>query len=258
VLGQFHRQPRRRGAGRACGEDAFDDAVLKRVVSQDNGPPAHGQGVDHGRHDPFESDKLTVNLDPEGLERPFGRIPAGATCRRGDAGPDQVHQACAAGEGSFHPLPHHGFGDPPCEALFAVLAQESGQLTDRIGVEHLGRGDPTGRIHPHVKRSIHGVGEPPGRLVQLQGRDARSNTLDRGQPEPLDHLRQLVVHRMHQVDTISERGQATPREIKGLWVTIDTDKDSARTSGEQGFAVPAQAKRPVDDNRALDVECWRQ
>ena len=122
---------------------------VERVVRQHDDASAHGEGVDRrGQRTPQDLE-LGIDLDPQGLEGPLGRIAAGAAGRCRDAGADQLHQACARLEGGLAPFPDHRVGDATCKPLFAVLAQNAGEFPGRVRVEHIGGGasGQIGRAH---------------------------------------------------------------------------------------------------------------
>ena len=114
------------------------------------------------------------------------------------------------------------------ELLLAVGAQDPGEVAHRIGVEHLGRGDPLGLVHPHVQDGVLGVGEAAVGDVELHRRDAEveQDRVDPPVPQAPDRLGQLVVDAVDAAEPLAERGQpgASPGQRLGVAVQADDDQ----------------------------------
>ena len=81
-------QPRR-----SVGDEALDDAVLERVVADDNEAPAHAQDLDRGLEGQRERLELAIDRDAECLEDARGGMDAPPPARRdGGGGGDHVGQ----------------------------------------------------------------------------------------------------------------------------------------------------------------------
>ncbi len=142
VLRERDRQAGRRAVRRAGREDGLGDAVLEGVVGEDDDPAADGERLDRGGQGSLPDRELGVDLDPQGLERPLGRVPSGALGGGGHDVAQQVDEACGRREGCPLPLAHDGRGDLAGEALLAVVAQDPDEVGHGIRVEDVGRRGP--------------------------------------------------------------------------------------------------------------------
>jgi hypothetical protein len=126
-----------------------------------------------------------------------------------------------------------------------------------VGVDHLLGGHPPGLVHPHVQRRVLRVREPAVGRVELQRRDAEveQDPVDRRVPEPGEHLGQLVVDGVLEVDPVGEPGQPDPRVGQGLGVPVQADQHRVRVRLEHRLGVPAEAERRVDvDGTAIPTQ----
>ena len=73
-------------------EAILDDAVLAGVVRQHRDPATRNRGLDGGVDRRRQHVQLAVDLDPDGLERALGRVPAGAAGGRRDGRRDDGRQ----------------------------------------------------------------------------------------------------------------------------------------------------------------------
>ncbi len=131
---------------------------------------------------------------------------------------------------------------------------------DRVGVEHVGGGPAGGAVHPHVQRRVLGVGEAALAQVELHGGDAEveEHRVDRVEAELLEHLGELVVHRVHAGEPVAEGAQPLAGELEGGRVAVDADHPGQLAAGQHRLGVPAQAERAVDHDGAVVVEGGRQ
>jgi hypothetical protein len=187
-------------------------------------------------------------------------VPARPPRRRRHRRVEQLDQLRAAGERRGRPPPGHRLGDAQGEALLAVLAQHPGQRRHRVGVEHLRGGDAGRLVHPHVQVRVLGVGEPAGGRVELQRRhpQVEQDPLDGGQPQLRDDLADAVVHGVHQVRAVGERGEAPPGQGQGVGVAVETDEGEPRVLGQQRRRVAAETQRRVHQRRGTSGERGRE
>src|SRR5690606_35902402 len=141
VGGDGNGQVRWAGLLRPRHEGLFDQAVFQRVVGEHGDPPAHGQRVQGCGQRAFQRRQLAVHFDTQRLEGALGGIATGAPGGRGDRRTDDVDQPSGGGDGGLPPFPDDQAGDPRREPLLAVLAQDAGQLTRRVGVHHVFGGE---------------------------------------------------------------------------------------------------------------------
>jgi hypothetical protein len=140
-------------------------------------------------------------------------------------------------------------GDAAGEALLAVLAQDAGQLGAGIVVDHLGRGDPAGRVHAHVEGRVGAVAEAAFGLVELQRRDAQvvEDPVDRRQPEPVRHLGQVGEGGGHRDQAVPRPGEPLAGQGEGGRVAVEADHPSVGGAGlQQSLGVAAEAEGGVE------------
>ena len=75
------------------GQRRLGDAVLERVVGQDDDAAADREGGDRARERPLPRGELAVDLDPQGLEGALGRVPTAALRGRRDGPAEQLDEA---------------------------------------------------------------------------------------------------------------------------------------------------------------------
>jgi hypothetical protein len=226
VLGQLDRQARRRGAAGAGCEHLLDQAVLEGVVGQHRDAPAYGQGGDCRRQGGLEGGQLAVDLHPQRLERPLGRVAAGPPGRRGHGRPDELDEAGAGAERLPPTFADHRLGDPPGEALLSVRVEHFRQLDGGVGVEHLGRGDACPLVHAHVQGGVVRVGEAPAGLVELQRADAQveEHPVDTRDPEVGQYPGHRVVDRVHESRALRHGRQPTAGQRQRRRVAVEADE----------------------------------
>ena len=104
------------------------------------------------------------------------------------------------------------------------------------------------------------VGEAALHLVELEGRhtEVEQDAVDARNAEVVEHQRQLVVHRVHEVDPALERGEPRPCERQGFWIAVDPDESKVGESLQHRLAVTAESERRVDDNRTRSIDRRRE
>ena len=80
-----------------------------------------------------------------------------------------------------------------------------------------------------------------------------SMQIDVRETELRQHLRDLVVHRVHPGEAGAVRRQSGAGHRECLRVAVDADDVGAVDPGEHGLAVAAEAERAVDEDRAVAV-----
>ncbi len=80
--------------------------------------------------------------------------------------------------------------------------------------------------------------------------------MDALHPEPLQHVGQLVVDRVHEDRAVGVRRQPYPAQLEGVGVTVEADQADGRVPLENRGAVPAQPEGRVHDHRTRAVEGW--
>ena len=140
------------------------------------------------------------------------------------------------------PLPDDRLDDPPGVLLLAVRAQDAHQFAGRVGVEHVGGARARRLVHPHVERGVLRVGEAAVGLVELHGGDAEveQDALDARDAEPVEHLGQLVVDRVHQRGAVGVGGEPLAGESQRLRVAVEADQPAV---GEAWRAAPRCGRR---------------
>ena len=160
------------------------------------------------------------------------------------------------GERLHLPSLHDALCIPAGEFLLAVFAEDAAQFGFGVIGEHALGGQFRGRIHPHVERGVLGVGEAPIDAVELQGGDpeVEQDAVNLGQPESGDGIGDAVVHGVHKVHPVAERGETSSRDLESVGVTVEADQGQAGKSAEEGLRVARHAESRVDQHGALSVE----
>ncbi len=169
--------------------------------------------------------------------------------RGGDRRPHQLGQLRGRGQRGGAAGAVDRLGDPPGEALLAVLAQHPGELGDRVVVDDVAGGGAGGRVHPHVQRRVLGVGEPALGEVELHRGDTEveQHAVHAVEPERGEHLGHPVVHGVHEVGAPGESRQPGAAALERRRVAVEPDEGELRVRLEQRLGVPAQPQRGVDD-----------
>ena len=248
MLGQLDGQPGRGAGLRAGGERTLGDPVLQRVVAEHGDPSAHGQRVDRRGQGGLPGGQLAVDLDPQGLEGPLGRVPAAALRGGGDDRAEQLDEPAGGRERFGDAVLDDGAGDRAGEPFLAVLPQDPGQVVDVVGVEDVGRGGAVRLVHAHVERGVDAVGEAAVLLVELKGRDAEveEGGVHGPQPERRHDRGELVVHRVDQREPVRIRREALPREVECLLVAVDPDEAGLGAALEDALGVATHPQGAVD------------
>jgi hypothetical protein len=235
---------------RPRGEAPFDQAVLEGLVGQDDRPAPYPQGRHRGGQGPIESAELVVHLDPQGLERPLGRVTPGTP---GSGGDRLAHQLCQAGgrrDGCRAALPLDGLGDPAGEPLLAVLPKDPAELDHGVRVDHIGRSSSRRRVHPHVQERVAGVSEAAIVGVELERGDpeVEQHPVDAVDPEVVEDLGEGVIDGVDDRDPVAVRSQPMIGPSQRLGVAVDADQPDVGMAGQQCGGVAAEAEGRVDDN----------
>ena len=226
------------------------------MVGLHHDPASDRDGADRSRHGPPQHGQLVVDLHPQGLERPLGGVPAGATSGSRDLGVEQLDECCRGGEGLGLTAPDDRAGDLAGELLLAVVAQDPGEVTGAVGVQDV-RGAGAGRlVHPHVEGRVDRVGEASLGDVELHRGDAEveEHCVDRGQALFQEYLGDLVVDGVDRGEAITEGGEPLPGEGESVGVTVDADDPRRGAAAENRFGVSAETQGGVDQDRSLVIE----
>ena len=176
----------------------------------------------------------------------------GAPRRRGHRLVQQLHQVAAALERPFAPAaarPPPRSGDANRSSPYSRRTRASSG--HRVGVEHVGRGRPAPRVHPHVEVGVAGVGEAPLVGVELQRRDAEveQDAVDPRKPQLREHVGDLVVDGVDEVRAVGVGGEPSPGERERLRVPVQPDERELRVLGEERGRVAAEPQRGVHHDR---------
>ena len=171
---------------------------------------------------------------------------------RGDRAPDRLDQLAGALERTLAPAPADRAGDLAGIALFAVVAQDRGQLALAGLVDEVGSGFVPVRVHAHVERCVDRVREAALGLVDLHARDAEVEEDSVGahavRGELLEHDGEVAAQeaRLHR-GALPELVEVDPGER----VPIDRDQLAlAAQVGREQRRVAARAEGRVDDGLA--------
>jgi hypothetical protein len=150
------------------------------------------------------------------------------------------------------PPSHDRPGDPGCEPLLAVLAQDPHEVALVVGVEDVGRRDAARLVHPHVQRRVLGVGEAALRLVELQRRhpEVHEDALDGAVRVLVDDVGDLVVHGVHRHEPVAEPLETRRGQGERLEVAVDAEDPGGGHLLEHGLGVAAHPERAVHQDAA--------
>lgn len=117
-----------------------------------------------------------------------------------------------------------------------------------VRVDHLFGGHPPGLVHPHVQRRVLRVREPAVGRVELQRGDAEveQDPVDGRIAQPVEHLGQLVVDGVLQVDPVGEAGQPHPSVVERLGVPVQAHQDGLRMRLQDRLGMAGQTQCRVD------------
>ena len=99
-------------------------------------------------------------------------MPLAEAGRRGNCALDRVHELAGSLERLLLAPAHDRPRDLLRVALLAVAAEDRDQLALRGLVDQVARRELGGRVHAHVERRVHGIGEAALGPVELHARDA--------------------------------------------------------------------------------------
>ena len=111
------------------------------------------------------------------------------------------------------PLAHDAAGVARGELLLAVLVEDAAQARLVVLGEDAGGGQLGRVVHAHVERGILRVREAALDLVELHRRDAEieEDARDRRDAQLVEHLGDLVVDRVDEVDARRRTARGAPR-----------------------------------------------
>ena len=225
--------------------------MLQAVIGQDDEDAVRAESVDGGGQDALERLQLTVHLDAQRLERPGGRVAAGAPGGCGDGVADDGREFGGRADGAGG---DDGAGDPAGEALLPQHAQDACQLGLVVAVDDVGGRAGGIRPHAHVERPVVAVREAALRLVDVHRRDAEveqdgRHGVDAG---AVEHLVEGVETGLVELvgDGVAELVEDRGCERVGCGVAVDADEVGAAVAcgagREDRSGVAAGAQRRVD------------
>ena len=197
--------------------------------------------------------QLVVDLDPQGLEDPAGRMPLPAHRGR-DRGRHDVGQLTGRREWTG---PHDGPSDAPRETALSVLTEQRGERVLREAVHQVRRRHPGGRVHPHVEWPVGAEREAPLGTVELGRADAEVEQDARQGPRPAEEMTSSNAENGDRIkrDPVPERrptggcaassatGSRSKPDHAEVWVRL-----------EQRRGVPASADGGVDEHRRAGTD----
>lgn len=251
VLRQLNGQPHGSTASGAATEFLFGQAIFKRMVGQDDDPPAHGKGVDGRGEGPRPGRKFVVDFDPQGLKGPLCRVSPGALGGGGYCRCKDLDELSRTNKGVLGPGPDDGRGDAAREPFLAVLPQDAREVALGIRVEHLGGTDSARLVHPHVEWTVKAVREPAIGFIELQGGNPEVEEHPGNGPDsPIgEDLRQLVIDGRDEFDPIGVCREPRPGAHDRLRIAVESNEPSSWARIEQRLGVPAHPQGAVDNDR---------
>ena len=166
--------------------------------------------------------ELIVHGDAESLKDPRRRVQP--TLTRHGASHEVGEALCRiyrlVGTGLCNPSRR-----PAGEPFLAIFAEYPQELLLAGAGQPFRRGRPGRRVHPHVQRAVPRKGEPPGRIVQLQARNAdiEEDPVNGLDAEILQHLRHVREPPMVEIHATRCRGKGWLGPGQGLLVPVESD-----------------------------------
>ncbi len=205
----------------------------------------------HGRRNRVcEHVELRIHLDAQRLEHALGRV-TGALRRCGRRRDQDLDELAGARDRLLLTRVDDEAGVAAGELLLAVAFEDAAEVALAVGGDHVSGGDTLRLIHPHVERGVLRIREPALGLVELQGRDAEI------EQDPRSALRvqpDLVVHRVHESDAITEASEPLPRDAQRVGVAVESDQTDVREAFEQCLGVASHAEGGIDEHRSVRLE----
>ena len=233
------------------GEEALDDAVLERVVGQDDEAAARPQQVDGGGEALLERVELLVDRDPQRLEDARRRMDPAADARVGRA--RRARRARPAPRRS-RSGPSRGRRRWPWRSSTRTAPRRTGGTARPARRRRASRAArrPARRASC---RSACRAARRPGSRSRARGRRAgsddspRSNSAPSTAPKPASGatVGELPEVRLAQDQAIAEAGQADPDALDGGRVGVEAEDAAIGAGGLQDpLGVPTAAERGVD------------
>src|SRR5581483_1119621 len=198
-------------------EAPLDDAILERVVGDDDDAATGSEKPDRSRQGSGELLQLPVDRDAERLERPTRGV--GAAPPPSNGARDHARELVRRLDPPARARTHDGGRHPPRPPLLSVLEQDPRELVLRRGVHEV-RGALRLRVHPHVERTRLPEAEAALRPLELHRRDAKVVEEAVG-PALHGHLREPGAD---PDEPRSEPRQASGGSLEGLRVAVDPDQ----------------------------------
>ena len=211
-------------------------------------PPALPQRRPRERERLLELVELVVDGDAQRLEGALGRVATGEARGRGHRPLDHVHELLGRLQLALVAATHDRARDRVGVALLAVLAQQAREATLIPRVHDLGRGHVLVGVHPHVQRSVVGVGEPAVAGVHLQRGHAEVEQHEIGPDGLGDEGVESLDERHAQEARVAGHLRGELREmVLRRRVAVDADQ---RPAGPQPLGNQPRVTRAAD--RAVD------
>ena len=209
--------------------------------------------VDGRRDGTVQDVQFLVDLDPERLEGALRGVASGLGGTGGHHRTDLFDEFPGSGEGLLGASRHNPVGDAAGKLFFSPFPDDPDEVLFAVVVDDVGGGLAAARVHPHIQRRVEGVGEAALPFVQLKGRDAKvhEHTVDFGESQVREDVRDFVVDGVNKVDPVREGRQPLPRQGQCFLVAVDADQVKVFKTLEEGLGVTAHAERGVDDHRGL-------
>jgi hypothetical protein len=146
-------------------EPILGDAVLARVVRDDDAPAAGDQGADGGIEGVGQDLEFLVDGYADRLEDPPGRMAPGPASGGRDGVPHDRGQLSGTQQRAGG---YDGPGDPSSKTRLAVVGEQLDQGALGPLVDNLSGRQATGRVHPHIKLSFLAVAETTVGPIELR------------------------------------------------------------------------------------------
>jgi hypothetical protein len=174
-------------------------------------------------------------------------------------GTDLLHEFAGGGEWLGGPGGHDPVGDPAGELFLAPLTDDPDQFLFAVVVHHVRSCLPAAGVHPHIQRSVKGVGEAAFTLIELEGGNAEvhQDPVHLGNAEVSQDVFDFVIDGVDKVGARFKGRQPFTSQGKGFFITVDADQVQVGEALQHGLGVATHAERGINGHGGFTAASGR-